>query len=216
MCVICASPAGVRQPSISEIKNMFYTNPHGAGYMFASEGEVHLHKGFMDLSDFLFAIEQERFTSQDAVVYHFRISTQAGVNAEMTQPFPLSNQLETMKALDVICKCGVAHNGIIPLTSDPTEQEYSDTALFVADYLSRYIEKPSDLRKESLLNLIQQIIQSKMAILDASGHIATIGEFYNDCGLLFSNLYHRWSAPKFSYTTKPRRTRQIAPYFADV
>jgi len=30
-----------------------------------------------------------------------------------------------------------------------------------------------------------------MAILDASGYIATVGEFFNDHGLLFSNLYHR-------------------------
>ena len=192
MCVICASPAGVRQPSISEIKRMFRQNPDGAGYMFARNGKVAIHKGYMDVADFLDAIRSERFTAKDSVVYHFRISTQAGVNPAMTQPFPLSSQLEAMKALDLTCACGVAHNGIIPLTSDPDEHVYSDTALFIADYLSRWIRKPSDLKRTQLLNLIGAMIQSKMVILDGSGLYATIGHFYTDKGLLYSNLYHRW------------------------
>ena len=191
MCVIYASPKGTRQPSLSEIKRMFYRNPHGAGYMYARDGKVVIHKGFMNLGDFLNAIREEHFTAADSVVYHFRISTQAGVNPEMTHPFPLSNQREDMKALDVICGCGIAHNGIIRLTTDPTEKEYSDTAIFITDYLSQYILRPSDLHRDELLNAIGNLIQSKMAILDASGYIATVGSFINDRGLLFSNMYHR-------------------------
>lgn len=191
MCVICASPAGVRQPTFTEIRRMFFRNPDGAGYMFARDGRVVIHKGYMHLHEFLSAIREERFTAEDSVVYHFRISTQAGVNPAMTHPFPLSNQLEVMKALDVVCGCGVAHNGIIRLTSDPDEREYSDTALFVAEYLSRLIRKPSDLQREPLLNAIAELIQSKMVILDGSGYIATVGAFFNDRGLLYSNLHHR-------------------------
>ena len=191
MCVICASPAGVRQPSISEIKRMFRQNPDGAGYMFARNGKVAIHKGYMDVADFLDAIRSERFTAKDSVVYHFRISTQAGVNPAMTHPFPLSNQLEVMKALDVVCGCGIAHNGIIRLTTDPNEKEYSDTALFIAEYLSKYIRRPSDLLSQPLLNMVEHLIRSKMAILDGSGYIATVGTFFNERGLLFSNLHHR-------------------------
>ena len=191
MCVICISPTGVAQPSASEIRRMFHRNPHGAGYMFARHGHVEIHKGFMTLDDYLTALKAERFTTADTVVYHFRISTQAGVNPTMTQPFPLSSQLEAMKALDLTCACGVAHNGIIPLTSDPDEHVYSDTALFIADYLSCWIRKPSDLKRTQLLNLIGAMIQSKMVILDGSGLYATIGRFYTDEGLLYSNLYHR-------------------------
>ena len=192
MCVICASPKGVRQPTSSEIKAMFLRNPDGAGYMFARDGKVTIHKGFMDLSEFQNAIRDEHFTAKDSVVYHFRISTQAGINPGMTHPFPLSNRLEVMKALDLVCGCGIAHNGIIELTSDPNEQEYSDTAIFIADYLSRILEKPSDLHDPEMLNIIRCLIGSKMAILDGSGYIATIGSFYNDRGLLYSNLNHRY------------------------
>ena len=187
MCVICASPKGTRQPSLSEIKRMFYRNPHGAGYMYAREGKVVIHKGFMNLGDFLNALRKEHFTAADSVVYHFRISTQAGVNPEMTHPFPLSNQREDMKALDVICGCGIAHNGIIRLTSDPDNKRYSDTAIFITDYLSKIIRKKADLRDPVTLELIWQLAKSKFAIMDNSGYVATVGHFIDDHGLLFSN-----------------------------
>lgn len=192
MCVICASPKGTRQPSVSEIKSMFSCNPDGAGYMFARDGKVFIHKGFMEIKEFLQAVKAENFTAKDSVVYHFRISTQAGINPQMTHPFPLSNQREYMKALDVHCGCGIAHNGIIELTSNRSEKEYSDTALFIADYLSAILKKPADLHNAEILEWIRCLINSKMAILDGSGYIATIGQFHNDHGLLFSNLNHRF------------------------
>ncbi len=187
MCIICVSRKGVRQPDERTIENMFYRNPHGAGYMYARNGKVHIHKGYMDLDDYLDAIRAEHFTAKDSVVYHFRISTQAGVGPEMTHPFPLSNQPRFMKALDVDCKCGIAHNGIIKLTSDPNNREYSDTAIFITDYLAYLIRTSKDLKDKRLLDDIFTMARSKFAILDASGYIATIGEFINDRGLLYSN-----------------------------
>ena len=191
MCIICVSPARTHQPSISQIKTMFLNNPHGAGYMFAREGRVHIHKGFMDIDSFLSAVKAEHFTAKDSVVYHFRISTQAGVNPEMTHPFPLSNRLPIMKALDVECPCGVAHNGIIRLTSDTSQREYSDTALFITRYMAQMVHGLDDLKDAQLLNRIERLAGSKLAIMDGSGYIATIGHFINERGLLFSNDSYR-------------------------
>ena len=187
MCIICVSPRKVRQPSLATIRIMFQRNPHGAGYMVARDGVVRISKGYMDVDSFIAAIRAERFTAKDAVVYHFRISTQAGVNPEMTHPFPLSNRLAHMKALDVDCECGVAHNGIIRLTSDPDNKEYSDTALFITKFLSRIVRRPEDLKDENVLALVHSLAGSKLAIMDASGYVATVGNFINERGLLFSN-----------------------------
>ena len=187
MCIICVSKQGVRQPTHFEIKTMFHNNPHGAGYMFARDGKVTIHKGFMSLKDYLYAIHSEHFTADDAVVYHFRISTQAGISPEMTHPFPLSNQAEWMKVLDLHCPVGVAHNGIIRLTSDPWNDEYSDTALFITRYLANIIRKPADLRNQGKLDLIWQLAQSKFALLDGDGNVTTVGKFLNHEGLLYSN-----------------------------
>ena len=187
MCIICVSPAGVQQPTDTTFRTMFHRNPHGAGYMFARGGKVTIHKGFMNLGDFLRAVHNEHFTAEDSVVYHFRISTQAGVNPEMTHPFPLSNQPARMRALDLTCRCGIAHNGIIRMTTDPTNERYSDTAIFITDYLAEMIRKSSDLRNQALLDRIYYMARSKFAIMDGGGYVATIGEFIDEQGLLFSN-----------------------------
>ena len=187
MCIICVSPKRVRQPNVTTIRRMFQNNPDGAGYMVARDGKVTISKGFMDVDEYIEAIRAEHFTAKDPVVYHFRISTQAGVNPEMTHPFPLSNRIEHMKVLDVECSCGVAHNGIIRLTTDRNNREYSDTALFIANYLSLIIREPGDLKDERVLKLIHRLAGSKLAIMDADGYIATVGEYINQKGLLFSN-----------------------------
>lgn len=187
MCIICVSKSGVQQPTDSTIRAMFRRNPHGAGYMYARDGKVTIHKGFMNIEDFLSAVHTERFTPQDSVVYHFRISTQAGVNAAMTHPFPLSNQPRMMRALDMTCRCGIAHNGVIRLTSDPDNKRYSDTAIFITDYLSRIIRRKTDLKDEATLALVWKLAQSKLAIMDGDGYVATVGHFIDDHGLLFSN-----------------------------
>ena len=187
MCIICVSPRNIRQPSKQMIRTMFARNPHGAGYMVARNGKVIISKGYMNVDDYLDAVGQEHFTAKDSVVYHFRISTQAGVQPAMTQPFPLSNRLRHMKALDVTCDCGIAHNGIIRLTTDITNREYSDTALFIANYLSKILRRSADLTNPEKLAFIHRLAQSKLAIMDRSGYVATVGDFINEHGLLFSN-----------------------------
>lgn len=190
MCVIAISGRGARQPSASELRAMFYHNPHGAGYMLARAGRVEIHKGFMWFDDFWRAVRSEHLTAADPVVYHFRISTQAGVNPEMTQPFPLTSRLAITKALDVRCTVGIAHNGIIPVTADPAERNYSDTALFVVGYLSGMMRTTSDIDAALLTEIESLIGWSKLAIMDGTGEIVTIGKFTEHNGILLSNLNH--------------------------
>lgn len=191
MCIIAVSRKGVRQPSLEELRTMWSSNPHGAGYMYARYGQVTIHKGFMNLEDFIAAITQEGFTAKDPVVYHFRISTQAGVNPRMTHPFPLSSRLDHMEKLDLTCPVGVAHNGIIHMTSDPTEKRFSDTALFVTQYLTKLIRRKSDLTDPAVETMIEELTNSKWAIMDGQGGITTVGRYLTEDGLLFSNSSYR-------------------------
>lgn len=210
MCIICVSPKGVPQPSTEQIKAMFARNPHGAGYMVARDGKVEIHKGFMTLSDFTRQLAAEHFAQDDAVVYHFRISTQAGVTPAMTHPFPLTEQLKACTQLDLTCSCGVAHNGIIQLTSNPREKTYSDTAHFITRYMTRLIRKPDDLKDQSILGMIYLLTYSRFTILDASGYVATVGDFIHRDGLLFSNNTFT-PEPVYSYTPSrnyPRKRKE--------
>lgn len=182
---------------------MFQTNPHGAGYMTARNGRVEISKGFLTWEDFIHAVRHERFTAADPVVYHFRISTQAGTGAAMTHPFPLTNHIEQCKRLDAACPIGVAHNGVIQLTSDPREKEYSDTAHYVAEFLCHLVRDPADLRDQSILSAIERTTRSRWAIMDSGGYIATVGDFIEEGGLLYSNATYR-SAGSRKYYTAPR------------
>lgn len=203
MCIICVSPQGAPQPRPEQIKTMFARNPHGAGYMVAREGKVEIHKGFMLLDDLTRQLSAEHFTQDDAVVYHFRISTQAGITPAMTHPFPLTNNLAACTRLDLACPCGVVHNGVIQLTSDPQEKTYSDTARFITGYMNRLVRKPDDLKDQAILDMIYLLTYSRFAILDASGYVATIGEFISSDGLLFSN---NTFMPTTSVSYTPRRS----------
>lgn len=185
MCIIAVSPSGVRQPDEDTMRTMFQSNPDGAGYMVHRNGRVEISKGFMTWADFIHAVRYEHFTDADSVVYHFRISTQAGVNPQMTHPFPLSHRLTDMRRLDVGCRVGIAHNGIIRLTSDPNDHEYSDTAHYITEYLSDLEE--SDFRDDRVLAHIDRQTNSRWAIMLSDGSIHTVGHFIEDNGILYSN-----------------------------
>lgn len=191
MCVICISPKGVRQPSKEILKAMFEANPHGAGYMVARDGKVEIHKGFMDFTEFWANVQSENFTDDDVTVFHCRISTQAGVNREMCHPFAFTSDIVKTKALDVTCKLGIAHNGIIKMTSNGN-REYSDTAQFIANYLPHIVHKRKDLENPEVLEIIERLIESKMVLLDGSGYVATVGKWFTeDGGLMYSNTYFK-------------------------
>lgn len=211
MCVICASKKGVRQPTESELRKMFSRNPDGAGYMCVRNGRVSISKGFMKIDDFLASVQAEHFSAADPVVYHFRISTQGGVQPAMTQPFPLTNDLRQTRNLSVKnCNIGVAHNGVIKLTTDHNDKEFSDTAHFIAEYLPLIVRGKKDLRNERVRNLLAEITNSKLAFLDNTGFIHFVGSFVtvDKSGLLFSNSY--WNAPSYTKPTPTTTTKSFS------
>ena len=187
MCIIVASRIGCKQPSLDVLRACFENNPDGAGYMYARDGEVHIHKGFMDWKDFARAVTREKFTKEDSVVYHFRISTQAGVKPEMTHPFPLTPNREACEKLDMICPVGIAHNGIIHMTSDHKQTRFSDTVIFITQFMTKLIRNPDDLTDDAVKIMIDHLTNSKWAIMDGRGEVAIIGQFINKEGILYSN-----------------------------
>lgn len=58
-------------------------------------------------------------------------------------------------------------------------------------YYNALVHSPNDLTRPRLLNYIGQLAQSKLAIMDRTGYIATVGGFINERGLLFSNTSYQ-------------------------
>ena len=189
MCIIAVSKKGVKQPTLDQLRTMFDNNPDGAGYMVARKGKVSIHKGFMVWEDFERAIKAEHFTEKDPVVYHFRISTQAGIKPSMTHPFPLTEDLKLCEKLDILsCPVGIAHNGIIHMTSDSKETRFSDTALFITEYMTKLIRNQQETGDPMILNMIDCLTNSKWAIMNGSGEISLVGKFFSKDGIMYSNM----------------------------
>jgi glutamine phosphoribosylpyrophosphate amidotransferase len=164
---------------------MFNHNNHGAGYMFTRGGQVVVKKGFGELRELLAELEAEHFGADDVVVYHFRIATQAR-RYQMTQPFPLTDNEDELQAWDARASFGVAHNGIIQLTSNGNPL-MSDTALYIRDYLSPRIKTEDDITRELLSGIEAETGASKLAILASSGNVYLTGRWIYEHGLFYSN-----------------------------
>lgn len=62
-------------------------------------------------------------------------------------------------------------------------------------YLSHLVKRREDLRNRQILDAVWRLAQSKFAIMDGSGYVATVGTFLNRDGLLFSNAsFQGWRA----------------------
>lgn len=202
MCVIMSKPANVAFPEESILKNCWDNNPDMGGFMYALNGSVYIRKGYETWESFINALNETRKKTGDNIAYvcHFRISTQ-GFDTSCCQPFPLSGKMANLKHLKCHCNIGVAHNGIIDLTSDRAK-DYSDTMKFITDYLVNII-RGFDWHKDSRnIKLISNLIEgSRLAILDKTGFCKLLGKgWIIDNGVAYSN-----STYSFKKVVQPKK-----------
>lgn len=206
MCIIVYKPKDVAFPNKTTLKTCFENNPDGAGFMYVgSDNVVHIRKGFDKFQKFYKALQKaiKKTGVYQPYVMHFRISTQAFGRQDCTHPFPLSRKMEDMRLLSASCSIGIAHNGIISLTSSSYNKTitYSDTMLFITDYLSLIIKNKLDYYKDKdTLKLIERLASSKLAILDKTGHCELIGDFIEDNGIYYSNSTYN-PKPKYDFSS---------------
>ena len=227
MCIIVYKPSGNKLPNKQILETCFTNNPDGAGFMYSHKGEVVIKKGFMDFSSFDSALTDTLKRIDEVktpMVLHFRITTQGGVNQPCTHPFPLSKNMDDLRKLDVRTNIGVAHNGIISLTSEygggyygyssvkTKVIDYSDTMKFITDYLSLIIKTPKYYKDKDTLELIERLADSKLAILDSVGHCELIGNFTKDNGIYYSNDSYKPRVYKYTTTTKSKKSGKKKNY----
>ena len=221
MCIIVVKKENISFPKKDILKNCFENNPDGAGYMLAVNNKVIIKKGFDTFNKFWKSLSKTRKTYGDSLPYimHFRISTQAHGRMDCTHPFPLSSNMGDLRALDTTCNIGIAHNGIISLTSSygygyNKTITYSDTMEFITDYLTLIIDDDNYYKDTKKLKLIEKLCESKLAILDKSGHIELIGNgFVEDNGIIYSNSSYKTYKMKATYVSKTTSNATAPSYF---
>jgi len=211
MCVIAIKPKGIDMPSATWIENMWYTNPDGAGFMYATGKKVVIDKGYMELKDFESALDRlakERDLKETALVMHFRIGTAGGNVPSNTHPFPISDSIPVLQKLTCSTKLGIVHNGIINIT--PRQKDISDTMEYIAAVLSPlYMYDNEFYKSKHILQMIGNQTNSKLAFLNPAGQIFTVGNFIEDKGMLFSNTSY---LSAYSYRRMPVRAYGVYDY----
>ena len=202
MCIIVAKPMDVAMPDTDTLFSCFESNPDGAGFMWADGKSVHIRKGFMTWEDFEEALDAEipgQKRKELAIVMHFRIATHGKVQPMCCHPFPVSSSLEDLQRTRCESRFGIAHNGIIQ--GRTTNDKRSDTMDFVMKVVAPLAKMNANfMRNSHALDLLEGACGSKLAILENSGELVTVGDFVEDEGILYSNTsYLTWSKRYSSY-----------------
>ena len=183
MCIIIACDPNCR-PSRGVIERSFAANPDGAGLMYADGGTVTIRKGFMDLPDYLDALAD--VPDDVPLVLHMRIGTGGGNVPELTHPFPVTNDVDDLHALDITVPVGIAHNGVLHDYVRYQRPGISDTVAFIARDAVR-LARSRTVRKHGGLTGSTRAAQdlrrltagSRLAILDGSGRMLLTGDGWN-------------------------------------
>lgn len=192
MCIIAIKEKGKKMPSKEKIETMWINNPDGAGFMYTANDSVYIEKGFMTLDSLQWALQdlEERIdTTETPIVLHFRITTAGGTSPQNTHPFPVTNKLPVLQRIVGKAPLAIAHNGVINIK--PAGKDVSDTMEYVMSQLAplRMLRKDFYMT-DSGRELVYNAIRSKMVFLDDKGRIATVGEFIDCDGILYSNYSH--------------------------
>jgi len=185
MCIAIYKPED-QVISKAALKRCFEANPDGAGFMFAEDNKLHIHKGYFKFKTFYKAYKDHE--TKQALV-HFRIKTHGKTDKTNCHPFLVNDGL------------GFIHNGII---SGYGDDKLSDTIQFNNAILKKIVKKHGSmgLFDDPMQELIENVIgYSKLVFLDKKGNFNIMnedkGHWYNK--VWYSNDSYKIPQPMPTY-----------------
>jgi len=218
MCIILYKPKKVPMPTLEIMENCFTANPNGAGFMWKEGDIIHISKGYMTLDALQGALLQLENPKMLELVIHFRISTTGSSVPQNTHPFPLSNDIDDLRALNIICERGLAHNGIL---HDYAKFHNIDTDMSDTMYFAKSIAGVKDRFIENII-APHAAKGSKFVYMNGKGKTITFGMFKpKGTGIWYSNtsytkpvvtvydnrFNHEWDMTWFASVGKQTQTR---------
>lgn len=193
MCVIVYKKAGMAMPSMDVLADCWATNPHGAGFMFPEREKVSIRKGFMRWTEFASALSETgegRSLADLPMAFHFRIATHGKVKPGCCHPFPVKADYEAMRKTETRADVGFMHNGT--LRGLATSDSVSDSMAFAKSVLNPLKALCSGfIYDKSVTGILDNVAQgSRFLLMDGAGNVATVGDWREREGLMFSNLNH--------------------------
>lgn len=191
MCLIIIKPKNIEFPNKELLYQAFKQNPDGAGIAYNQNGKVYISKGYMSYNHFINYYEDiiQKISKKSTLIIHFRKASRGRVNAELTHPFPISNDIEILKQLFIKTEYAVVHNGTIKQIDKywKKERKLSDTIIFIQKYLSLIAQNENWFNKEYNKELLELLLNGdRMCILNFDGELMIIGQFFKYDNLLLS------------------------------
>lgn len=186
MCIIVVKPRGEKIPDKKILKNCWTSNDDGAGLCYLDNNKVKIKKGFLKFKHLYKELQSKDFTDTILII-HFRTATSGGISKANCHPFPISKNINDLKALEKTCDVAIAHNGIIDMGDEDEPNHLSDTQIFTKNILADKTIK-DNLQKKSILHLIANSVgDSKLVILFGDGKYYLLNGFILDNGIYYSN-----------------------------
>lgn len=199
MCIIVAKDKKAKLPANDILNTCFYNNGDGAGFMYVDNGKVVIDKGYMTLKSFKKHYKKlcEKYNNFDnkSLVIHFRIGTSGSNSVKNCHPFPVDENIKNLQKPYFLTDLGIAHNGIIrdyiPAKNDI---DISDTQNFIYKFLSQMKKISKDFYKnKGIMDGIENLIASKLCLLNANDELYYVGDFIEDNGIMYSNSTYKYS-----------------------
>ncbi len=174
MCLILIKPENTSVP-YKMLRDIWDSNPDGAGMLWLVKDKVKLVKGLMTLKD----LHNELVKLKEMeVAVHFRYATHGAVNRAMTHPFVCNGLTEEKLRFTTQHKV-LMHNGTVKPFGSSVE---SDSFQLAKDVLSHVSDS-------SAIKLLEALDSSKFVLASPEIGIALIGKFIKHRGFLMSNNY---------------------------
>lgn len=201
MCIAILSPEG-KIVSKETLAQCYKRNSDGAGYMYARDGVLHVHKGFFSFDEFY---DSYKPVEQEKCVIHFRIKTHGDVSADNTHPFQVSNDL------------AFVHNGMINIQED--NKHFSDTWHFNEAIIKpMYRDNRAFIKRLYNQELIKSFIGgSKLIFMDSKGRSTIINPekgVWED-GVWYSNTSYKIYPPTVYTPPKQGTYHGVQNYFLE-
>ncbi len=184
MCIAIYKPKDTKI-SQATLQECFRSNPDGAGFMYASNKELVMEKGFFTFNDFWKAYKKHE---KKQAVLHFRIKTHGAIDEANCHPFLVNSSL------------GFVHNGVI---SGFGVGDQSDTSHFNDEIIKPLVSKWGNLSlfQPAMKSLIEaRIGYSKLIFLDRHGNY----DIFNESkGIWDNNVWYSNSSYKPYVPPKP-------------
>ena len=213
MCIIIVKPYSKKGFKKAYLEEAWRINSDGFGMAISREEDVLIVKGMMEKEEMLEAVN--KYTKEypkSAMILHFRNHTTGSVCAENCHPYPISNKIKDLKAIEISAEYAFAHNGIIYSASTSKRDkglDLTDTQEYIMDYIYGVKNYLSD---DNFRKLWAYHSHGKFAILAKQNAYYMIGVFEKERGLYYSNKSY------MPTTTTPFYSSNIlvTPYSATV